>query len=60
MAYKPKREYVIYKGDEVICGGTAKEVMEKLNIKSSTFRRMQVGYQNEKKAHNLKSWLPKA
>lgn len=55
MAYKPKREYVIYKGDEVICGGTAKEVMEKLNIKSSTFRRMQVGYQNEKKAHNLKS-----
>ncbi|MDG0818797.1 hypothetical protein M4L90_02695 [Staphylococcus equorum] len=43
MAYKPKREYVIYKGDEVICGGTAKEVMEKLNIKSSTFRRMASG-----------------
>lgn len=36
MAYKPKCEYVIYKDDEVICGGTAKEVMEKLNIKSST------------------------
>ncbi|ARD74389.1 hypothetical protein AWC37_04320 [Staphylococcus xylosus] len=43
MPRKPKREYVVYKGDEVICGGTAKEIMEKLNITNGTFRRMASG-----------------
>ena len=27
-----KYEYVIYKGDEVICGGTRKECAEKLDV----------------------------
>lgn len=43
MPRKPKREYVVYKGDEVVCGGTAKEITEKLNITNSTFRRMASG-----------------
>ncbi|MDW3926458.1 hypothetical protein QI302_02335 [Staphylococcus saprophyticus] len=43
MPRKPKREYVVYKGDEVVCGGTAKEIMEKLNITNGTFRRMASG-----------------
>lgn len=43
MPRKPKKEYVVYKGDEVICGGTAKEIMEKLNITNGTFRRMASG-----------------
>ena len=43
MPRKPKKEYVVYKGDEVICGGTAKEIMEKMNITDGTFRRMASG-----------------
>ncbi|MFZ7647130.1 hypothetical protein ACO1B2_10135 [Staphylococcus saprophyticus] len=43
MPRKPKKEYVVYKGDEVVCGGTAKEIMEKLNITNGTFRRMASG-----------------
>lgn len=43
MARRPKKEYVVYKGDEVVCGGTAKEIMEKMNITDATFRRMASG-----------------
>lgn len=31
-----KYEYVVYKGDEVICGGTRKEIMLKMNITRSS------------------------
>lgn len=43
MPRRPKKEYVVYKGDEIICGGTAKEIMEKMNITDGTFRRMASG-----------------
>ncbi len=33
-------EYVIYKGDDVVCGGTRKEILEKLNMSPSTFDRI--------------------
>ncbi|WP_340293416.1 hypothetical protein [Staphylococcus coagulans] len=33
-------EYVIYKGDDVVCGGTRKEILEKLNMSPSTFKRV--------------------
>ncbi|MGD3158235.1 hypothetical protein [Staphylococcus cohnii] len=29
---RQKYEYVIYKGDEIICGGTRKECAEKLEV----------------------------
>ncbi|MBA8777491.1 hypothetical protein HR081_11480 [Staphylococcus schleiferi subsp. coagulans] len=36
----PMYEYVIYKGDDVVCGGTRKEILEKLNMSPSTFDRI--------------------
>ena len=33
-------EYVVYKGDEVICAGTRQEIQEKMNIAEGTFARM--------------------
>ncbi|NHA37405.1 hypothetical protein C1O33_11800 [Staphylococcus schleiferi] len=33
-------EYVIYKGDDVVCGGTRKEILEKLNMSPMTFDRI--------------------
>lgn len=33
-------EYVVYKGDEVICAGTRKEIQAKMNITEGTFARM--------------------
>ncbi|OIS56067.1 hypothetical protein A4A32_01800 [Staphylococcus equorum] len=35
-----KYEYVVYKGDEVICGGTRKEIMLKMNITGGAFDSM--------------------
>ncbi|MBT2850021.1 hypothetical protein HIR57_02005 [Staphylococcus coagulans] len=36
----PLYEYVIYKGDDVLCGGTRKEILEKLDMSPSTFDRI--------------------
>ncbi len=36
----PTYEYVIYKGDDVVCGGTRKEILEKLNMSPMTFDRI--------------------
>ncbi|UNB47646.1 hypothetical protein KM149_07015 [Staphylococcus coagulans] len=36
----PKYEYVIYKGDDVVCGGTRKEILKKLDMPLSTFKRI--------------------
>ncbi|MBT2813330.1 hypothetical protein HIR57_01035 [Staphylococcus coagulans] len=36
----PTYEYVIYKGDDVVCGGTRKEILKKLNMSPSTFKRI--------------------
>ncbi len=33
-------EYVIYKGDDVVCGGTRKDILEKLNMSPMTFDRI--------------------
>ncbi len=33
-------EYVIYKGDDVVCGGTRKEILEKLDMSPMTFDRI--------------------
>lgn len=33
-------EYVVYKGDEVICAGTRQEIQAKMNITEGTFARM--------------------
>ncbi|MBT2823101.1 hypothetical protein HIR19_03860 [Staphylococcus coagulans] len=33
-------EYVIYKGDDVVCGGTRKEILEKLGMSPMTFDRI--------------------
>ena len=33
-------EYVVYKGDEVICAGTRQEIQTKMNITEGTFARM--------------------
>lgn len=35
-----ENEYVVYKGDEVICGGTRKEIMLKMNISGGMFDSM--------------------
>ena len=35
---KPKFEYVVYKGDDVVCAGTSREIKEKLNISETHFR----------------------
>lgn len=34
--YKERQEYAVYKGEEFICMGTAREVAEKLGIKPKT------------------------
>ena len=35
-SHKEIQEYAIYKGEEIICMGTAKEIAKKLNIKPKT------------------------
>lgn len=35
---KSEFEYVVYKGDDVVCAGTSKEIKEKLNISETHFR----------------------
>ncbi len=54
MNGKIKNEYVIYKGDDVVCAGTAKEIQEKLNISKATFRYMASShtFEEEKKNRN--------
>ncbi|MES1038976.1 hypothetical protein [Peribacillus simplex] len=38
MARPVKKEYVVYKGEEFICTGTAKECSEKMGITIPSFR----------------------
>lgn len=38
MGRRTTNEYVVYKGDEVICAGTAKEIQLKLNMTETQFR----------------------
>lgn len=54
MCGKPQNEYVVYKGDDVVCAGTAKEIQEKLNISQATFRYMASShtFEIEKKNRN--------
>lgn len=35
---KSEFEYVVYKGDDVICAGTSSEIKQKLNISEGYFR----------------------
>lgn len=35
--YKPTYEYVIYKGDEVVCAGSRREIMDKMGISGGQF-----------------------
>lgn len=35
---KSEFKYVVYKGDDVVCAGTSKEIKEKLNISETHFR----------------------
>ena len=35
---KCKDEFVVYKGDDIICAGTREECIEKLEIKKATFK----------------------
>ncbi|PTI21346.1 hypothetical protein [Staphylococcus warneri] len=38
MGVKAKFDYVVYKGDEIICAGTPTEVKEKMGITETNFR----------------------
>lgn len=38
-----KFEYVVYRGDDIVCSGTRREIMELMNIAGSTFDRMSSG-----------------
>ncbi|MBM2657577.1 hypothetical protein [Staphylococcus pseudoxylosus] len=35
--YKPTYEYVIYKGDEVVCAGSRREILEKMGMSGGQF-----------------------
>lgn len=37
---RPKFEYVVYKGDDVICHGTAEECAEKMDVAVQTVQRL--------------------
>lgn len=37
---RPSYEYVVYKGDDVVCAGTRQEILEKMQIANNTFDRM--------------------
>jgi hypothetical protein len=38
MALKSKREYAVYKGDDLLAIGTAKECAEELGVRAETIR----------------------
>lgn len=38
MGVKAKFDYVVYKGDEVVCAGTPTEIKEKMGISETNFR----------------------
>ncbi|MEN1893148.1 hypothetical protein [Staphylococcus nepalensis] len=40
MQHNPLYEYVIYKGEDIVCGGPKQEIIEKMNITESTFYRL--------------------
>ena len=51
MGQKQLYEYVIYKGDEVICAGTRKECAEKLEVSEKTIGFLSSGV-NMRRASN--------
>ena len=51
MGQKQLYEYVIYKGDEVICAGTRKECAEKLKVSEQTVGFLSSGV-NKRRAAN--------
>lgn len=54
MSMKPQYEYVVYKGDEVVCGGTKAECAEKLGITEQSVAHLGTGaYKRSLKKRNL-------
>ena len=54
MPMKPQFEYVVYKGDEVVCGGTKAECAEKLGITEQSVAHLGTGaYKRSLKKRNL-------
>ncbi|ALM56769.1 MULTISPECIES: hypothetical protein [Staphylococcus] len=51
MGQKQLYEYVIYKGDEIICAGTRKECAEKLEVSEQTVGFLSSGV-NKRRAAN--------
>ena len=50
---KPKYEYVIYRGDEVVCGGTRTECAEKLGISPKAVTKLS---SDSYKKHARENW----
>ena len=38
--HKPIYEYVVYKGEEIVCAGSRREIMDKMGISGGQFDRM--------------------
>lgn len=54
MPMKLQFEYVVYKGDEVVCGGTKAECAEKLGITEQSVAHLGTGaYKRSLKKRNL-------
>ena len=54
MSMKPQFEYVVYKGDEVVCGGTKAECAEKLGIAERSIAHLATdSYKRSLKKRNL-------
>lgn len=54
MPMKPQFGYVVYKGDEVVCGGTKAECAEKLGITEQSVAHLGTGaYKRSLKKRNL-------
>lgn len=54
MPMKPQFEYVVYKGDEVVCAGTKAECAEKLGITERSIARLATdSYKRSLKKRNL-------
>ncbi|SUM89379.1 Uncharacterised protein [Staphylococcus saprophyticus] len=54
MPMKPQFEYVVYKGDEIICAGTKAECAQKLGITEQSVAHLGTGaYKRSLKKRNL-------
>lgn len=52
MGQKQLYEYVIYKGDEIICAGTRKECAEKLEVSEQTIGFLSSGVNKRRTANS--------